>query len=354
MRRRYLRFVVAALLVAGGVAVASSTSQAAAPSTGNGVSAGVSRIVNPGNNSVIRFWTKARIKKAKPRDIVFNPATRRFKVAPSRKFKLDSTTNLGSSWTAGGRVLKTTGKVFFAMGTQYYVCSGSVVDDGLAADRSLVLTAAHCAYDETNNVWATNWMFVPDYDSSPADLTTSGSFCEDTVYGCWTARSLVVPRVFASQPSFNGTAARHDYAFAVVGAGGKSATQLDAEVGVQAVGYNTRDLESTTLLFGYPSQARYKGKDLMYCRGYLGFDRVLDYETYRLPCRLTAGSSGGPWFSPFEESGPSVGTGTIFSVTSYGYTGIKALYGPFFGSETLQMFALSLSLASGNVLYPTT
>lgn len=355
MRRRYARLIVAALLVVGGIAVASASSQAAPavrqqsqlPAAG-----AVSRIVNPGSSSAIKFWTKARLKKARPRDYVVNPASRRFRPAPSRRFTFSPTGTIGASWNAGGPVNKTTGKVFFAMGAQYWVCSGSVVLDGAATDRSIVVTAAHCAYDETNNVWATNWMFVPDYDSSPAALTASGSFCENTTYGCWTARSLVVPRVFASQISFNATAARHDYAFAVLGTGGKKSTHLDAEVGGQAIGYTTREFESTTHLFGYPSQGRYKGGDLMYCSGWLGYDVATDYETYRLPCRLTAGTSGGPWFSPFEESGSSVGTGTIFSVTSYGYAGIKALYGPFFGTETSQMFTVATSIGSGNVLHP--
>lgn len=350
MRHRYLKLLVVALVVAAGLTVASASSNA---STG---SVHVSRIVNPANDSkrVIKFWTNARIKRAKSRDFVFNPASRKFRPAPSRRFPVDMFTDLGSSWTLGGAVQKTTGKVFFALGTQYYVCSGSVINDGSTIDRSIVVTAAHCAYDERNNVWATNWMFVPDYDSAPVTLTTSGSFCESTTHGCWSARSLVVPRLFASQPSFNSTAVKHDYAFAILGTGGKKSTHLDSEVGGQSIDFTKRDFESNTWLFGYPSQGKYKGQDLMFCKGLLGYDRAVDYETYRLGCRLTGGSSGGPWMSPFADSGTTLGSGTIFSVTSYGYTGIKALYGSIFGTETEQMFGLSKTLGSGNVLYPET
>lgn len=350
MRRKYLKLIVVSLLIAGGIAVVSGTSQASPGPLARDLR---SRVVNPSDNSAtIRFWTKARLRKAVSRDFAFNPASRMFRRAPSTRFNTDMFTDLGSSWTSGGPVLKTTGKVFFALGTQYYVCSGSVVDDGAISNRSIVVTAAHCAYDERNNVWASNWMFVPDYDSSPASLTTSGSFCDDTSYGCWTARSLVVPRVYASQPSFNDIAVKHDYAFAVLEAGGKSNTQLDAEVGSQAIGFTKAGFESQSWLFGYPAQGRYKGNDLMFCKGLLGYDRALDYETYRLPCRLTGGSSGGPWFFPFQGTGSSVGTGTIFSVTSYGYVGYKALYGSIFGTETLNMFITSLSIGSGNMLYP--
>ena len=305
--------------------------------------------------AVMKYWTKERMKRAKPRDFIFNPATRKFRPAPSKKFRKGTSDVLAASWTDGGEILKSSGKVFFTLGGYQWQCTGSVVDDE-AADRSIVVTAAHCAYDEKSNQWATNWMFVPEYDSQP------GSTCASTFHGCWVAQSLVVPNLYAAQPSFNVTATKHDYAFAVVGLGGKSPQRhLDAVVGSQPVNhtpYDTMggpDFESDTWLFGYPAQGRYKGADLMYCHGLLDVDVVTDYSTYRLGCRLTAGSSGGPWFSPFAgpgtEPAANVGSGTVISVTSYGYSGIKALYGPQFGSESSAMHALAAVTPAGNVLY---
>lgn len=107
-----------------------------------------------------------------------------------------------TSWTAGGEVLKTTGEVLFAMGGTYYVCSASVADDTVSG-RSIILTAGHCVYDETGGAFATNWMFVPDYDSAAASLNTSGSFCANTSLGCWTASALVAAGGFTTAGGFN-------------------------------------------------------------------------------------------------------------------------------------------------------
>src|SRR5207249_6165031 len=143
------------------------------------------------HDRVVAFWTNARVAQAIPRDFDFDPKSRSFR--PSAKPAAGgggaSNTTLGSSWTAGGEVLKTTGKVLFAMGGTYYVCSASVADDSVSG-RSVILTAAHCAYDESGEAFATNWMFVPDYDRAPASLDTSGSFCAGTSLGCWTASAL--------------------------------------------------------------------------------------------------------------------------------------------------------------------
>jgi hypothetical protein len=78
------------------------------------------------------------------------------------------------------------GKVFFHMDGRDWVCSGSVVEDGTSG-RSLVLTAAHCAYDEVHELFATYWM--PDYDSSGSSSWYFGtSPCP--AGKCWVASSL--------------------------------------------------------------------------------------------------------------------------------------------------------------------
>lgn len=55
-------------------------------------------------------------------------------------------------------------------------------------------------------------MFVPDYDASPEPLTASGSFCADTLYGCWTEESMPVHTGFATARGFNDQAVLYDFA----------------------------------------------------------------------------------------------------------------------------------------------
>jgi len=319
------------------------------PTTLIGASGAAAQPVSPPRSAhgrVVAFWTNERAAQATPRDFELDPHTRSFR--PSAKPGAGggtSSTTLGSSWTGGGEVLKTTGKVLFAMGSSYYVCSASFANDAVSG-RSIILTAAHCAYDETGGAFATNWMFVPDYDSAPAPLTSTGSFCASTTLGCWTASALVVAREYTTAGGFNDQAVVHDYAFAVVGAGGKSgAAQLDATVGGQPIQFSAVGAGAETYLFGYPSAGRYKGKDLVYCRGLLGLDSYTANATYRVGYNMSSGSSGGPWFTPFNG-----GSGTMMSVNSYSYSGITAMNGPKLNAETQSMFVAAASATANTVV----
>jgi hypothetical protein len=314
-----------------------------------GASGAAARDTSPGGPSehdrVVAFWTNERVAQAIPRDFDFDAKTHSFKAAGKPGGGGSTATTLGSSWTAGGEVLKTTGKVLFAMGGSYWVCSASVADDTVSG-RSIILTAGHCAIDESTGEFATNWMFVPDYDSAPAPLNTSGSFCANTSLGCWTASALVVAKGFATAGSFNDQAIVHDYAFAVVGAGGKSGTaQLDSTVGGHPIQFSAVSGGADTYLFGYPAAGRYKGNDLVYSRGTLGFDPNVADATYRVASNMTGGSSGGPWFTPF-----SGGSGTMMSVNSYGYSGTTAMHGPKLNAETQSMFGVAASASANTIV----
>lgn len=298
--------------------------------------------------AAVKFWTNARVRQAVSRDFELNEKTQRFEL---RGKPVYPGTVSGSSWTGGGRVVKTTGKVLFTMGTTYFVCSASVVIDTVP-DRSIVLTAGHCIYDETNNQFAANWIFIPSWDTQPVPMDANGLFCDSTRYGCWTAQSLVASNSFAQEPGFTVTATQHDYGFAVVGTGGFSGDQLDAVTGSQAMITDSVDVDTSAWAFGYPAQGKYKGNDLIYCAGLLSFDSRIgvDWSTYKLGCNMTGGSSGGPWLRDFTETGTNAGTGTVFSVTSYGYGSSKSLYGPILNSETAGMFATAATV-NGNQLF---
>lgn len=297
----------------------------------------------------VAFWTNERVARAVPRDMVLDPASGH--IAPARRpgggggGGGGTTAVTGASWTKGGEVLTASGKVLFAMGSSYYVCSAAVVDDN-DSRRSVILTAAHCVWDPATG-FATNWVFVPEYDTTPVRLTSSGSFCASTVHGCWSASAIVVSDNFASESGFTTTAIRHDYAFVVVEGGGKSGGQLDAAVGSFPISYSSVGAGADAYLFGYPAAGKYKGTDLVYSRGPIGFDANTSNTTYRVTSDMTGGSSGGPWFSSFNEG---TGTGTLMSVNSYGYSGVTAMFGPILNSETSAMFTEALR-ATQNTRY---
>jgi hypothetical protein len=309
-----------------------------APAAGAAAPTAAERAARAEHQRVVDFWTPARVATAVPRDIVLDPATGRVvpRAKPTRPSDGSTTGVTGASWTRGGAVVTTTGKVLFALGSSYYVCSASVVDDGGTANRSLILTAAHCVMDETTGAFATSWTFIPDYDSAPASLTTDLSFCAQTTLGCWAASAILVDGEFARAGSFNTQAITHDFAVVAVGPGGKSGgAQLDATVGAQQVQFSSVGTGAIASLFGYPSAQKYNGMDLTYSRGALGTDSRTSGATYRVTSDMTGGSSGGPWFTPFADG---TGTGTVMSVNSYGYKGVTAMFGPRLNDETKALY----------------
>jgi V8-like Glu-specific endopeptidase len=296
---------------------------------------------------ILAYWTPSRLQSAVPRDFV--KADHGF-VPKARPGGGGTGAITGASWINGGAILKASGKVYFSMGGGNWVCSGSVVNDNRTG-ASIVLTAGHCAYDETAdgnpNGFATNWVFIPEYDTNP-----TLSNCSNTTYGCWTASALVVHQGFATAGSFNDQATVHDFAFAVVGAGGKSGSaQLDSTVGSFPIQF-TGDVSGQKLYsFGYPAAGKYHGNDLTYCAGNVFTDDLNDGNTWGMVCGMTGGSSGGPWLSGFNET---TGSGTLRSLNSYGYSGIKNMYGPKFNDNTADVFgaANGSNGATSNTIVP--
>jgi V8-like Glu-specific endopeptidase len=225
------------------------------------------------------------------------------------------------------------------MGLSDYECSGAVVTD-TRANYSLVLTAAHCAYDQELKQFATNWIFIPAYDSTP-NFTN----CSNALYGCWTANALVLHAGFANESGLTTAAAKKDWAFAIVGSGGKESTQLDVAVGSFQIAINSMSVRSKVAAFGYPAASPYSGEDLVYCAGKIGEDRYTGRATWQLPCEMTGGSSGGPWISGYSATG-----GLITSVNSYGYWGGSDMFGPKFVEATQITFTTADSAVVNTIV----
>ncbi len=343
MSRRTLTIVLStALMLVMALAVAGPAP--AAPSK-----AGAKEQARPAR--IVKYWTPARMANAKPRDFVktsrgFVPVARGGEKGKPPKGPGDggdgggttSTTVTGASWTQGGPALTGTGKVFFTMAGSNYVCSGATVDDNDRSSYSLVLTAGHCAYDETNGAFATNWMFIPEYDTSPTKT------CAGTEHGCWTAVGLVVHNGYASAGGFNSQAIKHDWAFAVVGSGSQGG-QLDVRVPDFPIAFDAPS--EARYSFGYPAAGKYLGADLVYCAGNVITDGAFSNDTWGLHCDMTGGSSGGPWFKAFDSSARS---GVLNSLNSYKYNGgqkKKYMFGPKFGSKTQSVYDAART-ATGN------
>jgi V8-like Glu-specific endopeptidase len=289
------------------------------------------------HDAVVAHWTEARLRSARPRDMQVPRGNAFGRTKPGSGGSVT-----GASWTNGGVILHASGKVYFEMGGSGWVCSGTAANDARTG-YSLVLTAGHCAYDETNGAFATNWLFIPDFDSAPTFN------CASTAWGCWTAQALVVDSGYASAGSFNTQATVNDFAFAVVGPGGKSGgAQLDSTVGSMAVAFGGVTSGSSLYAFGYPAAGKYHGNDLTYCAGPISPDAYNANLTWGMSCDMTGGSSGGPWLADFNTA---TGRGTMSSLNSYGYSGIRAMYGPKFNASTQSVYDAANG-ATANTIVP--
>ena len=309
--RRSLLAAVAVLATAFALLAAPA---GARPSTADADTA--TRGASSEHRRIVDYWTAERRASAKPRDIILPLGS---KAQPKAKPGTGSSSGdvIGASWTAGGSVSVTTGKVFFTLGGSRYVCSGSAVS---SASESLVLTAGHCTHEGgAGGAYATNWVFYPRYKSGA-----------DPVLGAWTATKLVATNDWVTRSN----AFENDTAFAKVTNGTATSLQdaLAAEGGVTpGISFTRPTTGSKVHAFGYPAAGKYNGATLIYCAGgvTIGYD---GRDTQSIPCDMTGGSSGGPWYQGFANAGTS---GYLNSVNSYGYQSVKnRMFGPIF--DTVQ------------------
>lgn len=270
------------------------------------------------------FWTADRMRAAEPLDLP-TPAQRPtaavrhsapLTVAPTlpRPPKASAgpgaLPEAGGPWTGGGAVTKTTGRVFFTYQGRTAACSGDAVTSG---NKSTVLTAGHCV--KLGGVWHTDWVFVPGYHDGQAP------------YGKWTAtKTLSTPQWTASEDI------NYDVGAAVVAPlDGKKLTDV---VGGQGLSFNS-GYSKAMYAFGFPAAAPYDGSKLIYCSGTTFKDPLFSGD-HGLGCNMTGGSSGGPWFTSFDEK---TGTGLQSSVNSFGYQfWAHTMFGPYFGDDAKNLY----------------
>jgi len=201
------------------------------------------------------------------------------------------------------------GKVFFTLGGSNYVCSANAVS---SANESTVATAGHCL-NEGPGTFATRFTFVPAYQNGSAP------------YGQWTATELHAPTNWTS-----GGDITYDTGFAVVSS--PTGVSLSDTVGASGVAFNdSRGL--TYSAFGYPAASPFTGETLQSCYGIATDDPYGQSESQGIPCNMTGGSSGGPWFIGSSSAGFQN------SLNSFGYGSVKnTMFGPYWGSVIASVY----------------
>ncbi len=231
-------------------------------------------------------------------------------------------------WGFGGAVQTAVGRIYFEMPANKrmtrwtgYVCSGTVATDGTTG-RSIIITAAHCVYDDVYKAFAHNVLFIP--DQAGTNGTRTDLNCTNDPLGCWAPSVGVVDSDWATRTFPNNIA--WDYAYYVVpDSGAHSGTTvsnqaLDISAGNLAVQFTAPTTGNVTHALGYSYSEDPK---LMYCAEAMGTEGSFNWW---LPsCLLSGGSSGGPWVQPMSTE---TGSGPIISVNSWGYTGSPGMAGP--------------------------
>ncbi|UVJ40605.1 serine protease [Arthrobacter sp. CJ23] len=316
-----LSLSAAALLAFAGTSAASASPS---PGKGTGNDAGPAVVSSQAvsDSGTASYWTAERMKNAKPGDILADKALQR-----GQNKHFTSPVEQGPASTVEGMLaaadltaakditislkvnknetpVKHIGKVFFTLGGSNYVCSGNSVT---AANRSTVSTAGHCL-NEGPGAFATNFVFVPAYLNGTAP------------YGQWTAKALYAPVQWAAEGNM-----QYDTGFAVMNT--LNGKMLSDVVGASGLQFNAaRGLSYKA--FGYPAAPPFNGQSLKSCSGTATNDPYNpQFNTQGIPCNMTGGSSGGPWFIGSSSSGYQN------SVNSYGYgSNSTKMYGPYWGT----------------------
>ncbi|MEU9119335.1 peptidase [Streptomyces sp. NPDC048506] len=277
------------------------------------------------------FWTASRMRSATPLDLG-TPAQRPGAAVPRsapatvpptlpslpKLLKAPALPSLlpgvlpqaGGPWTGGGAVTKSIGRVFFTYQGRTASCSGDAVTGG---NKSTVVTAGHCV--KLQGAWHTNWVFVPGYHDGQAP------------YGKWPAATTLSTPQWTASEDIN-----YDVGAAVVAPlDGRKLTDV---VGGQGLSFNS-GYNKAMYAFGYPAAAPYDGSKLIYCSGNTIKDPLFSND-HGLSCNMTGGSSGGPWFTSFDEK---TGAGLQSSVNSFGYQFLpNTMFGPYFGDDAKNLY----------------
>ena len=171
--------------------------------------------------------------------------------------------------------ISTVGKVFFTNASgQDMVCSGTAI---ASSNHNTVDTAGHCLYWQGS--WVRNVIFCPLYENG------------NTPYGCWAARDLEVPSDWMDRSPND---LHHDFGMVIVAPNDQG--NLTDIVGGAGWAYN-QTISQPFYAYGYPAGYPFNGQTRQSCENKGG--KVWQHAggtVVSIPCNMTGGSSGGPWF----------------------------------------------------------
>jgi V8-like Glu-specific endopeptidase len=232
--------------------------------------------VNTNPDLTVKYWTTASMQSAIDADQQIGTT--------SDLTQASIDINLGKATRQEGQPprignnsypLSTIGKLFLTNAAgQNLACSGTAV---VSSNGSVVDTAGHCLY--LNGSWMRNVIFCPHYESG------------NTPYGCWAARDLEVPSdwINAKPNDYH-----HDFGMIIVASNDQGV--LTEVVGGTGLAYN-QPANQTYYAYGYPAASPFDGQTRKSCEGSIGTTwKHGGGNVVSIPCGMTGGSSGGPWF----------------------------------------------------------
>ncbi len=232
--------------------------------------------VNANPSTVMQHWTSASMLSATNEDTVATSTTTLDQEATQTDTaQASKQAGQPSSNTSLSYPTSTVGKIFFTdKNGQSYVCSGTAV---VSLNHNVVDTAGHCIYH--NGTWMQNLIFCPLYNNG------------DTPYGCWAARALEAP---ADWINARANDYHHDLGMVIVSP--NDAGNLTDVVGGVGWAYNQSESQ-TFYAYGYPAASPFNGQTRRSCENVSSTSWQHSGGTViSIPCNMTGGSSGGPWF----------------------------------------------------------